>query len=116
MIMFINFKNGVFGISTDSIMVFGGTVGIRWKTLQKTTPQEVRKNRYSDSKYHTSEPFGWHCSWFGGIDCVMDKLRSFAHQELREMSREDVETKMTMNLDIHGHQLFYDKEGYRPLI
>lgn len=93
-----------------------GTAGIRWKTLQKTTPQEIRKNRYSDFKHHTSEPFGWHCSWFGGIDSVMDKLRSFAHQELREMPKEDVETKMTMNLDIHGHQLIFDKEGYRPLI
>lgn len=93
-----------------------GTAGIRWKTLRKSTPQEVRKNRYSENKLHTNEPFGWHCSWFGGIDAVMDKLRSFAHQELREMSKEDVETKMTMNLDIHGHQLIYDKEGYRPLI
>lgn len=93
-----------------------GTAGIRWRTLCKSTPQEVRKNRYSENKLHTNEPFGWHCSWFGGIDAVMDKLKSFAHQELREMSKEDVETKMTMNLDIHGHQLIYDKEGYRPLI
>ena len=93
-----------------------GTAGVKWKTLSKLTPQEIRKNRYSENKLHTNEPFGWHCSWFGGIDAVMDKLRSFAHQELREMSKEDVETKMTMNLDIHGHQLIYDKEGYRPLI
>jgi len=93
-----------------------GTAGVRWETLLKSTPQEIRKNRYSENKQHTKEPFGWHCSWFGGTDAVMDKLRSFAHQELREMSREDVETKMTMNLDIHGHQLIYDKEGYRPLI
>lgn len=93
-----------------------GTGGVKWKTLCKSTPQEIRKNRYSENKLHTNEPFGWHCSWFGGIDVVMDKLRSFAHQELREMSKEDVETKMTMNLDIHGHQLIYDKEDYRPLI
>ena len=93
-----------------------GTAGVKWKTLRNSTPQEIRKNRYSENKLHTNEPFGWHCSWFGGLDAVMDKLRSFAHQELREMSKEDVETKMTMNLDIHGHQLIYDKEGYRPLI
>lgn len=93
-----------------------GTAGVKWKTLIHTTPQEIRKNRYSDYKFHTNEAYGWHCSWFGGIDAVMDKLRSFAHQELSQISRDDVERKMTMNLDIHGHQLIYDKEGYRPLI
>jgi len=93
-----------------------GTAGVKWEVLLKTTPQEIRKNRYSDDKFHTKEAYGWHCSWFGGIDAVMDKLRSFAHQELSQITKQEVETKMTMNLDIHGHQLIYDKEGYRPLI
>lgn len=93
-----------------------GTAAVRWKTLLKTTPQEIRKNRYSFDKFHSDNLCGWHCSWFGGIDVVMNKLSSFAHQELRDMVREDVENKMTMNLDIHGHKLIYDKEGYRPFI
>jgi beta-1,4-mannosyl-glycoprotein beta-1,4-N-acetylglucosaminyltransferase len=93
-----------------------GTAAVRWKTLLKTTPQEIRRNRYSSDKLHTDDVYGWHCSWFGGIDVVMNKLSSFAHQELRDMKREDVENKMTMNLDIHGHQLIFDKEGYRPII
>lgn len=93
-----------------------GTSGIRWKDLKKTTPQEIRRNRYSTDKFHTDELYGWHCSWFGGIDTVMNKLSSFAHQELRTMTREDVENKMTMNLDIHGHQLLTEDDGYNPPI
>lgn len=93
-----------------------GTAGVRWKDLKNTTPQEIRKNRYSVDKFHTNERYGWHCSWFGGINAVMNKLSSFAHQELRNLTREDVQNKMTMNLDIHGHQLLTEDDGFNPPI
>jgi beta-1,4-mannosyl-glycoprotein beta-1,4-N-acetylglucosaminyltransferase len=93
-----------------------GTAGVRWKDLKKTTPQEIRKNRYSIDKFHTNERYGWHCSWFGGINTVMNKLSSFAHQELRDLTREEVQNKMTMNLDIHGHQLLTEDDGFNPPI
>lgn len=93
-----------------------GTAAVRWKDLKNTTPQEIRKNRYSVDKFHTNERYGWHCSWFGGIDSVMNKLSSFAHQELRNLTREDIQNKMTMNLDIHGHQLLTEDDGFNPPI
>ena len=93
-----------------------GTAAVKWKDLKRTTPQEIRKNRYNYSLYHTPINYGWHCSWFGGIDVVMKKLESFAHQELRNISREDVLNKMTMNLDIHGHQLVTESDGFNPPI
>lgn len=93
-----------------------GTAGVRWKDLKNTTPQEIRKNRYSVDKFHTNERYGWHCSWFGGINTVMNKLSSFAHQELRDLTREDVQNKMTMNLDIHGHKLLTEDDGFNPPI
>lgn len=93
-----------------------GTAVIRWSDLLNTTPQEIRKNRYDQSKLISGEQFGWHCSWFGGIDKVMEKLKTFAHQELRNTDREDIAKKMTMNLDIHGQQLFLDDDGYKPTI
>lgn len=93
-----------------------GTAAIRWIDLLNTTPQDIRKNRYDSNKFLSGEHFGWHCSWFGGIDKVMEKLKTFAHQELRNIEREDVLKKMTMNLDIHGQQLFLDNDGYKPII
>lgn len=93
-----------------------GTAAIKWKDLKKTTPQEIRRNRYNNQIYHTNEKYGWHCSWFGGIDVVMNKLSSFAHQELRDMSRDEVSNKMTMNLDIHGHQLLTEDDNFHPAI
>jgi len=93
-----------------------GTSAIRWIDLLKTTPQDIRKNRYESSKILSDDHFGWHCSWFGGIDKVMEKLKTFAHQELRNIDREDVLKKMTMNLDIHGQQLFINNDGYKPIV
>jgi len=91
-----------------------GTSAIRWIDLLNTTPQDIRKNRYESSKILSGEYFGWHCSWFGGIDKVMEKLETFAHQELRNTNKEDILKKMTMNLDIHGQKLFIDNDGYKP--
>jgi beta-1,4-mannosyl-glycoprotein beta-1,4-N-acetylglucosaminyltransferase len=91
-----------------------GTAGIRWIDLKKTTPQIVRSKRYDVEYKNDSELFGWHCSWFGGINQIMSKLSSFAHQELKDITIEDIENKMTMNLDIHGQVLLDNNDGYDP--
>ena len=91
-----------------------GTCGIRWSDLQLTAPQIVRSNRYQKNLLLSDELYGWHCSWFGGINQVMSKLGSFAHQELKNMTIEDVQNKMTMNLDIHGQELLVNNDGYDP--
>ena len=91
-----------------------GTCGIRWSDLQLTTPQIVRSQRYEKNLLLSDELFGWHCSWFGGINQVMSKLSSFAHQELKDITIEDIENKMTMNLDIHGQVLLDNNDGYDP--
>jgi hypothetical protein len=44
----------------------------------------------------------------------MSKLSSFAHQELKDITIEDVKNKMTMNLDIHGQVLLDNNDGYDP--
>ena len=44
----------------------------------------------------------------------MWKLQSFAHQELRNLSREDIEKKITMNLDVHGQEIYSNDDGYDP--
>jgi beta-1,4-mannosyl-glycoprotein beta-1,4-N-acetylglucosaminyltransferase len=91
-----------------------GTCGIRWSDLQLTTPQIVRSQRYEKNLLLSDELFGWHCSWFGGINQIMSKLSSFAHQELKDITIEDIENKMTMNLDIHGQVLLDNNDGYDP--
>ena len=91
-----------------------GTSAIKWDDLKKTTPQTIRSKRYDDQYKNNTELFGWHCSWFGGIDQTMSKLSSFAHQELKDITIEDIENKMTMNLDIHGQVLLDNNDGYDP--
>jgi beta-1,4-mannosyl-glycoprotein beta-1,4-N-acetylglucosaminyltransferase len=91
-----------------------GTAAIRWNDLKKTTPQIIRSKRYDNQYKINEEIFGWHCSWFGGINQTMSKLSSFAHQELKDITIEDIENKMTMNLDIHGQVLLDNNDGYDP--
>ena len=95
-------------------LTWPGTAGIRWIDLKKTTPQIVRSKRYDDQYKNNTELFGWHCSWFGGKELVKNKLESFAHQELKNITIEDIENKMTMNLDIHGQMLLVNNDGYNP--
>jgi beta-1,4-mannosyl-glycoprotein beta-1,4-N-acetylglucosaminyltransferase len=95
-------------------LTWPGTAGIRWIDLKKTTPQIIRSQRYDNQYKNNSELFGWHCSWFGGVNQIMSKLSSFAHQELKEITIGDIENKMTMNLDIHGQVLLDNNDGYDP--
>lgn len=91
-----------------------GTCGIRWSDLQLTTPQLLRFDRYDSKFLLDDELFGWHCSWFGGEELVKRKLEDFAHQELKNITIEDIKNKMTMNLDIHGQVLLDNNDGYDP--
>jgi len=91
-----------------------GTAVIRWNDLKKTTPQTIRSKRYDNQYKNDEEIFGWHCSWFGGKELIKNKLLSFAHQELKNITMEDIENKMTMNLDIHGQVLLDNNDGYDP--
>ena len=91
-----------------------GTCGIRWSDLQLTTPQLLRSDRYESKFLLGDELFGWHCSWFGGEELVKRKLEDFAHQELKNITIEDIKNKMTMNLDIHGQVLLDNNDGYDP--
>jgi hypothetical protein len=44
------------------------------------TLDKIRLNAYGFSPLPLRG--GWHLSWFGGVDFVQRKIRSFSHQEL----------------------------------
>lgn len=62
-----------------------GTQIMRWNYLKKTTPQNVRNQRYDETKLLKPNVWGWHLSWFGNNEEIKDKLKSFAHQEIGDI-------------------------------
>lgn len=48
-----------------------------WEFLKYRTPDEVRDSGYPTTLHNA----GWHWSWQGGVEKVMEKFRNFSHQE-----------------------------------
>lgn len=48
-----------------------------WGFLKDRTPDEVRDSGYPTTLHNA----GWHWSWQGGVDKIMEKFRNFSHQE-----------------------------------
>ncbi len=48
-----------------------------WDFLKFRTPDEVRDSGYPTTLHNA----GWHWSWLGGVEKVMEKFRNFSHQE-----------------------------------
>lgn len=60
---------------------------LTWKILKNTTPDEIRCGGY----HNTLADGGWHFGWLGGVDRVMEKFKSFSHQEEDVQKRADPE-------------------------
>lgn len=54
------------------------TIAILYHNLKKTTPQYLRGHRGTFKRVVDG---GWHCSYFGGINRIIDKIKQFSHQE-----------------------------------
>ena len=54
------------------------TIAILYKNLIKTTPQYLRGHRGTFKRVLNG---GWHCSYFGGLERIIDKIKQFSHQE-----------------------------------
>ena len=54
------------------------TIAILYKNLKNTTPQYLRGRRGTFKRVLDG---GWHCSYFGGVERIVDKIKQFSHQE-----------------------------------
>lgn len=54
------------------------TIAILYGNLNNTTPQYLRGRRGTFKQVHEG---GWHCSYFGDSDEIINKIKQFSHQE-----------------------------------
>lgn len=83
--------NGVWGLSKI----------INYETYKTiNSPQAIRM-----SGGHPIEKGGWHFSYFGNTEFIMNKINSFAHQEFNNQyinNQQNIEYAMLNNVDLYG--------------
>jgi len=57
---------------------WAGTVVSRYGSLKHTTPQYVRRNK---ERFNGVPNAGWHFSWLGSVDRIVNKIATFSHAE-----------------------------------
>lgn len=92
-----------------------GTQITRWSYLKSTTPQTIRNQRYDEDRIKFKNPWGWHLSWFGTNTLIQDKLRSFAHQEIQEVSDFVLENKRKTGESLVTEKLIKYNSNYLPI-
>lgn len=74
---------------------------VNWGTLKSTTPDQCRLT--FDCQWW--ENGGWHLTYFGGVDRIINKLENFAHQEYNQSKFKDtdhIEKALRNGIDLFG--------------
>lgn len=94
-------------------MRWPGAAFTKWSYLKTTTPQEIRNVRYNEET-HLNDVNGWHLSWFGNVEFNLYKLNNFAHQELSNTTREEVERMINDGYLFDGEKMVEVQWNYFP--
>ena len=78
-----------------------GTIVTTYKHLLSTSPQALRNKR---EELHRIPNAGEHTSWFGGVDEIVRKLRSYAHDEYKQLADhpELIKSRIASGQDLFG--------------
>lgn len=85
----------------NTVEQWRGTVAVPFAVLTVMKPQELRDARYA--KPRVIENGGWHFSWIGKQDKLLEKLGAFAHSEYdNDEVREKLADRMERMVDFAG--------------
>jgi len=81
---------------------------VNWGTLKSTTPDNCRL----DFNCQWWENGGWHLTYFGGADRIVNKLENFAHQEYNKeqfKNIDHIEKSLSEGRDLFGEWRKFDR-------
>ncbi len=78
----------------------------RWHILLGgTTPQEIRNQRFNGNKLHVHG--GWHFSYLGGLNAVMQKLNSVCESNMHEQFKKN---QLLLETSIKNKKIHFNNE------
>jgi beta-1,4-mannosyl-glycoprotein beta-1,4-N-acetylglucosaminyltransferase len=91
-----------------------GTIVSRFKTIKNLSINDART--HGKLKRYVVNRGGWHFSFQGGRNVIIEKLDSYGHQEFNTLEiKDNLENVMKYNLDYRGRAIKYQKdENYLP--
>jgi beta-1,4-mannosyl-glycoprotein beta-1,4-N-acetylglucosaminyltransferase len=84
---------------------WNGTKGVHYS--KNLVPEKIR---YPDVDVETIPNGGWHYSYFGGVNRIISKLNSFAHQEFNTPFYKD---KERLNSVISTGEDLFNRDGMK---
>ncbi|MAH50971.1 hypothetical protein CMI37_34460 [Candidatus Pacearchaeota archaeon] len=83
-----------YNFSSEFPFKWKGTMGFNYDLLYDVDLNMIRKDRYrdKDERVNYIPDGGWHCSYFGGEDQIIDKIEQFSHQEYNKPEYKNKET------------------------
>lgn len=84
---------------------WSGTKVSKWKSVKESTINEIRQNKITDSVIAEG---GWHLSFMGGENRIIEKIEAYSHQEF---NHESIKNNVSRNVD-QKTDIFY-RDGNR---
>ena len=72
---------------------WSGTKVSKWKSVKESTINEIRQNKITDSVISEG---GWHLSFMGGEERIIEKIEAYSHQEF---NHESIKNNVSRNVD-----------------
>ena len=73
----------------------------RYIVAHENQGRTITKLRFCPCKLTVANA-GWHFSYLGGVDAVLNKLKSFSHSEFSRITRNQIEARLLKGEDVFG--------------
>ena len=107
----LKFYNGYLNLFNETETPWLKARILSYKDFNITKPLSPTDVRFARMSYIIKNA-GWHFSYMGGVERIMEKLREFAHQEFNNdyyVNKERIEECLKNNTDILARKHFYKK-------
>tara|TARA_R110000772_G_scaffold1668_5_gene5698 strand:- start:3157 stop:4827 length:1671 start_codon:yes stop_codon:yes gene_type:complete len=78
-----------------------GTQITKWEKLKNVQPQDYR-NMNNITNHYLKNYRGWHLSWFGNTEQLINRQKSVAFQEIEKMDSDEINNRIEKGISVYG--------------